>query len=228
MPRRPRLATAGLIFHIVNRAARKAGIFDTWADYQAFEGILVKAIHQGDVEVFAYCVMPNHWHLLISPRSDEALSRFMHWLTTTHARRWRGARGTDGQGAVYQGRFKSIPIQDDTHFLWVARYVERNALRAGLARRAEAWPWSSLWQRQNNPDATWLGRWPVNPPSNWVTHVNEPQTPAELDAFRRACVTGNPFGDDDWRALTRRRMGLRPHPTTGRPRKVTPDPLMRR
>jgi hypothetical protein len=79
MPRRPRLATAGLIFHIVNRAARKAGIFDTWADYQAFEGILVKAIHQGDVEVFAYCVMPNHWHLLISPRSDEALSRLANW-----------------------------------------------------------------------------------------------------------------------------------------------------
>ncbi len=94
------------------------------------------------VAVFAYCLMPNHWHLVASPTAPGALSIFMHRLTTTHARLWHRARGSAGEGAVYQGRFSAIPIQCDRHFLIVCRYVERNALRASLVSRAEDWPWS--------------------------------------------------------------------------------------
>jgi putative transposase len=90
--------------------------------------------------------MPNHWHLLLWPRNDGELSEVMRWITVTHAQRWHAHRQSSGSEPVYQGRFKSFPVQTDEPFLMVARYVERNALRAKLVERAEEWQWSSLWQ----------------------------------------------------------------------------------
>jgi putative transposase len=225
MPRRPRVSTTGLIFHVVNRAAKRAALFESPADYDAFERVLAAAVARGDVALFAYCVMPNHWHLLLSPLVDGGLSRFMHWLTTTHARRWQTARDLDGQGAVYQGRFRSIPVASDAHFLWVSRYIERNPLRAALVGRAEDWPWSSMARRALDPATGWLAEWPVMRPLDWIPLVNQPQTTAELDAFRAAADRGEPFGDSDWRRSTMIRLGTWPPRARGRPRKKTPDPI---
>jgi putative transposase len=208
MPRRPRPRQPGLVFHVLNRGARKGGLFANPGDYQAFEAILLEGTRRFGIALFAYCLMPNHWHFLLSPTRDGSLSRFMHWLTFTHARRWRHVHGTGGQGAVYQDRFKAIPISTDSHFIWVCRYVERNALRASLVDRAEEWPWSSLWQRQNNRHADWLSTWPVAVPTDWVDIVNEPQTDSELAAFRHAVSRGHPFGDATWTATTARDLGL--------------------
>src|SRR5262245_56576177 len=132
MPRPKRASAPGLVFHVINRAAKRSCLFASAADYQAFMHVLADGVTRLDVALFAYCIMPNHWHFVLAPRTHGALSRFMHWLTTTHARRWQIAKEMDGQGAVYQGRFRSIPIETDRYFLWVCRYVERNALRAGL------------------------------------------------------------------------------------------------
>src|SRR5208337_3088457 len=101
--------------------------------------------------LLAYCVMPNHWHLIVWPRQDGELSRFVGWLTLTHTQRWHAQRHTRGSGHVYQGRFKSFPVQGDEHFLTACRYVERNALRANLVERAEAWRWCSLAMVQPGP-----------------------------------------------------------------------------
>jgi putative transposase len=160
--------------------------------------------------------MPNHWHLLLSPRRDGAVSRFMHWLTTTHARRWQTSRRLEGLGAVYQGRFKSIPICSDMHFLWVCRYVERNPLRARLVDRAEEWQWSSLSRFRADPDIPWLAAWPVPRPSDWAAGVNRPQTAAELEAFRRAMAANEPFGDEQWRLAIRARLGIKQPQPRGR------------
>ena len=136
--------------------------------------------------MFAYCLMPNHWHLVAAARVDGALSRFMHWLTTTHARRWRIVRKSAGYGAVYQGRFRAVPVTSDDHFLCVCRYVERNALRASIVERAQEWQWSSLWRRCGNGDARWLADWPVQEPADWLELVNANQTLAEIESCRRA------------------------------------------
>jgi putative transposase len=184
MPRRPRTATAGLTFHLMNRTAQKIPLFECADDYTAFERILFQAIHRSDVAVFAYCLMPNHWHLVASARVDGALSRFMHWLTTTHARRWRIVKKSAGQGAVYQGRFRAVHVTSDDHFLCVCRYVERNALRARLVDRAEEWQWSSLWRRCGHADARSLARWPVKEPGDWLELVNANQTLTEIDSCR--------------------------------------------
>ena len=200
MPRRRRYQIDGHVYHILNRAAKRARLFNVASDYQAFERVLEETIflHRPDVAVFAYCVMPNHWHLVASPSAPDSLSVFMHRLTTTHARLWHHRTKTTGEGAVYQGRFASIPIQSDRHFLIVCRYVERNALRASLVSRAEDWPWCSLSRRLAGSPA-WLAPWPVERPGSWEREVNTPQTLAELESLRQATRTGRPFGDDEWK-----------------------------
>ena len=144
----------------------------------------------------------------------------MRWLTVTHTQRWHAHYHTAGTGPLYQGRFKSFPIEEDEHLLTVCRYVERNALRAKLAARAEAWPWCSLWQRQQRPPVDWLAAWPVPCPKGWLKYVNEAQSEAELAAVRESVRPGRPFGDVAWQRRTARRLGLestlRPR---GRPRK---------
>jgi putative transposase len=209
-----------VVFHIVNRSAKRVPLFEDPADYRAFEDILRQALARYDVALFAYCLMPNHWHFLLSPRADKMLPRFMHWLTTTHARRWQAARGTDGQGAVYQGRYKAIPVCAD-RYLWVCRYVERNALRAGLVGQAEDWHWSSLARRLRD-EAEWLSEWPVGCPADWLAQVNIAQTLAEIDAFRRAMKLGQPYGDDASRAMLAAAMGIRLSNARGRRRR---DPM---
>jgi putative transposase len=224
MPRRVRERTAGLVFHVLNRAAKRAVLFENPADYAAFVRLLEKAVDRSDVGLFAYCVMPNHWHLVLAPKADGAVSGFMHWLTTTHARRWQNSHGLTGLGAVYQGRFKAIPIRSDSHFLWVCRYVERNPLRASLVTRAEDWKWSSL--RGYHERAGWLAEWPVARPMEWIDHVNMPQTQAELDAFRHAIQNGIPFGDEGWKQQVRDALGTSPRHRHGRPRKQRSESVL--
>ena len=222
MPRRLRCATGGLVYHVLNRAVGRATLFDKAGDYAAFEKVLRQAASWRPVRLLAYCLMPNHWHLVVWPEHDGDLSEYMRWLTVTHTQRWHAHRHTAGTGPLYQGRFKSFPVQANDHFLAVCRYVERNALRAGLVRRAEAWRWSSLWQRCQQRSVVALAAWPVSIPTDWVKHVNRPETEAELEALRRAVTRGSPFGETDWQGMTAERLGLattlRPR---GRPRKAT-------
>jgi putative transposase len=144
MGRPIRAAVGDLVYHILNRANARMTLFEDDADYDAFERILQRAVERTETRLLAYCVMPNHWHLVVWPHRDGELSRFAGWLSLTHTQHWHAHRQNTGTGHVYQGRFKSFPVRDDGHLLAVCRYVERNALRAGLVRRAEDWPWGSL------------------------------------------------------------------------------------
>lgn len=210
MPRRPRLATGGLAYHVLNRRVGRLSLFDKPADYAAFETILHAAYTRTRIRLAAYCLMPNHWHLLLWPRQDGELSEVLRWITVTHTQRWHAHRHTAGTGPVYQGRFKSFPVQTDEHFLTVARYVERNALRAKLVDRAEHWQWSSLWRRaQGDPKRTvWLSEWPVEQPRNWAARVNQPETAAELEGLRVSVNRGQPFGSESWVVRMAKRLGL--------------------
>ena len=222
MGRPHRAAAGGYVYHVLNRANARMTIFDDAEDYEAFEKVLWQAVERSRMRLLAYCLMPNHWHLVVWPRRDGELSRFMGWLTLTHTQRWHAHRHSTGSGHVYQGRFKSFPIQEDEHLFAVARYVERNALRANLARRAEQWRWGSLyrWLRSSAEDKALLAAWPLSRQPNWVDHVNAPQTAAELAAVRRSVQRGSPFGDESWSESAARRLALestlRPQ---GRPKK---------
>ena len=204
MPRRPRLATGGIAYHVLNRRVSRLPLFEKPADYRAFEKILGEAIERTNIRIAAYCLMPNHWHLLLWPRDDGELSEVMRWITVTHTQRWHAHRHSSGSGPVYQGRFKSFPVQTDEHFLTVARYVERNAVRAGLVGRAEDWQWSSLWRvsRENEKSCEILSQWPMERPKDWIQFVNEPERESELEDMRSSAQRGRPYGSEDWMIKT--------------------------
>jgi putative transposase len=200
MPRRARQAVGGLVYHVLNRGNLRAPIFHKGGDYEAYERILELARERTPVDIFAWCLMPNHWHLVVRPHKDGDLAEFMRWLTVTHTQRWRAHSHTEGQGHLYQGRYKSFPVQSDRHFLGVCRYVERNALKAGLAARAEDWRWSSLWRRVHGEDRDRqiLSPWPVDRPGDWLERVNRPMRAGEEEAIRQSVRRGRPYGDQAW------------------------------
>ena len=178
------------------------------------------------MRIRAYCLMPNHWHLLLWPEHDGDLSAFMQQMTNTHVKRWKQHFHETGHGHLYQGRFKSFPVQTEDYFYQVARYVERNAVRANLAPKTEDWAWSSFrWSRGDDDSLPLLSKailrqWPVARPSDWSDIVNTPQTEAELDALRRCVNRGRPLGDSDWITKTANELGLTSTVRKrGRPRK---------
>jgi putative transposase len=209
-----------MVFHCLNRSVARLTIFEKDADYEAFERVLEEAHERIPLRILAYTVMPNHWHLVVWPQTDTDVTEFLQWLTVTHTMRWHAHYQTSGTGHLYQGRFKSFPVQTDEHLLTVLRYVERNPVRAGLAKRAENWRWGSAWRRGQRGNAgDVLSRWPLDRPRNWLDYVNRPQTEAEVEALRRCVQRGTPFGSDVWvkRSATRLDLdsALRPR---GRPR----------
>ena len=147
----------------------------------------------------------------------------MQRLTITPVRRWQHHRGYAGLGHVDQGRYKSFPVESDEHFSVVARYVERDALRAHLVLRAEEWRWSSLWRRcrGTQQERSLLAAWPIDVPANWLERVNPSDDEQELESLRRSMQRGRPFGPAEWQKEIAKRLGLqsafRP---TGRPPKA--------
>ena len=210
MPRTVRTDIGGHIYHVINRANARVQIFDTDADYKQFETVLEEATERVGMRILAYCIMPNHWHLILHPVHDGDLQKFMGWLSMTHTQRWHAAKGTIGQGHLYQGRYKSFVCQEDKHFITLVRYVERNAKRAGLVSRAESWKWSSVWRRERGTAAQkkLLSHWPVSIPTNYLTLLNEPQTPAEEESVRTSIIRGNPFGGNTWMERAIKKFGL--------------------
>jgi putative transposase len=144
---------AGYVYHVINRGVGRMTLFEKDADFAAFERVLADTQARHELRLLSWCVMPNHWHLVVWPRKDGQLGRFMQDLTITHVRRWQEHRHGVGEGHVYQGRYKSFPVERDGHLRTVNRYVERNALRAGLVERAEDWRWGSLWRWVNRGKA---------------------------------------------------------------------------
>ena len=210
MGRPKRAAEGGYVYHALNRANGRMTIFEDEGDYAAFEEVLVQAVERSKTRLLAYCLMPNHWHLIVWPKKEGELSRFLGWLTLTHTQRWHAHRHSAGTGHLYQGRFKSFPIQEDEHFYSATRYVERNALRANLVRRAEQWRWGSLfrWQRGAAEDRELLSAWPLPRKSGWLAHVNAPQTEAEVTAIRKSIERGSPLGAPPWSQQTVEKLGL--------------------
>jgi putative transposase len=203
---------------MLNRANGRLRMFHKDGDYAAFERIMAEALeHVPGMRLLAYCLMPNHWHLLLWPTRDGELSDFGHWLALTHTQRWHAHYHNVGVGHLYQGRFKSFLVEADDHYLTVCRYVERNASRACLVERAEDWRWGSLWRRSRSEPSVpeFLQDGPVALPSTWIEEVNRPQSEAELAALRRSVQRGQPYGEESWVRRLAGRLGLE---TTLRPR----------
>jgi len=197
-----------VVYHVLNRGNGRLRLFLKDEDFAAFERVLAEGLDRYPVDLLTYCLMSNHWHLAVRPRQDGALSDLMRWVGVTHVRRHHEHYRTRGGGHLYQGRFKSFPVQEEVHFLRLCRYVEANPLRAGLVRRAEDWPWSGLRARSERNKPFTLAAWPVDRPRGWLAAVNEEQSDEELKPLRLSVNRGRPWGDDDWVQTIARRLGL--------------------
>jgi putative transposase len=218
MPRRPRHKLRGVAFHVMNRAVRGTTLFDTQRDFDVLAEILREGLKRFPVEVLSYEVMRNHWHYVMTCERVADLSELMHWFTGTHANNWAGAHRARGRGYVYQGRFKSVPVQTSHSLLRVCRYVERNALRQHLVTAAEHWAWGSLHARCNDCYPIPLAPWPILQPANWIELVNTPQTEEELADLRKRIRRDQPIGDPRWVEAVAPLLGLTLRPI-GRPKK---------
>lgn len=201
MPRPPRTDIGGIPYHVINRANARARIFEHAADYRAFETVLSEAHEHEHMPILAYCVMPNHWHLVLYPPADGMLAPFMRRLSMTHTQRWHAVRNTTGTGHLYQGRYKSFLIETDAHLLQVCRYVERNPVRSGLVARSEEWQWSSLWRRLHGSpkEQALLHPWPVSTDETYLDWVNHPENIDNLTEIRASLNRGRPYGNAVWR-----------------------------
>ena len=239
MPRKPRCIQGNHIYHVLNRSNARLTIFHTPDDYAVFERTLLQAHERYPIRILAYVLMPNHFHLVLWPKrgQEQMLSDFMRWLQLTHTQRHHAhhahhahhhTSGEWGGGHLYQGRFKTLPVQGDHHLRTLCRYVERNPLRAKLVKRAEHWPFSSLYRRirDSDEDRQLLADFPSTAPFSlprWLDRINTPQPERELAALRHSIQRGAPFGSPDWIARTAKSQNLqhtlRPR---GRPKKTRP------
>jgi putative transposase len=230
MPRPLRPIDDGLIYHVINRGNNRQNVFGKPSDYQAFLTALADLKARKPFELYGYCLMSNHFHLLIRPRGA-TISRIIQSLLVSHTQRYHKHHRSGGH--VWQGRFKSPVIEHDEHLLTVLRYIEANPLRAGLAERAEEYAWSSyrvhgcrevnelvdrlILYEQLSPSAATRAR-------KWAEKVHRPLDERTLEGVRRSAATGLPYGDEAWARRLAKRLDLdltiRPR---GRPRKLSPE-----
>ena len=204
MPRTARASQANYCYHVLNRGNAHAEVFHKPADYAAFVELIGLACERRPMRVVGYCLMPNHFHLVLWPIGDGDLGTWMQWLMTSHVRRHH--RHYESSGHVWQGRFKAFPIQEDEHLRVVLRYVERNPLRAGLVERAQDWAWSSL----PRPRPAWLEEGPAPRGRAWLREVNRiaRQDDGVTQRIQRSLDRGTPFGSEEWTGRTVTSLGL--------------------
>ena len=116
MARATRILEGGLVYHVLNRGNGRRAFLHKPADFEAWLRVLAEAKKEVPMRVLAFCLMPNHFHLVLWPQKGEDLSRFVRWLSQTHTQRWHTHYHNVGTGHLYQGRFKAFPVQEDDHF----------------------------------------------------------------------------------------------------------------
>jgi putative transposase len=209
MPRYARKVADDSVYHVLNRGNERMRIFQKQGDFEAFVKLLEEGRKRIGMRILGYCLMDNHWHLVLWPRRGTELAKFVGWVASTHVRRWREHRGSGGQGHLYQGRYKSFLVQRDEDFLTLMRYVESNPLRAKMVRRAEDWPWTSLGGAAGSGGVkVELEEWPVERPRNWAAIVNEPMAEEEVERLRVSVRRERPFGGVKWVRRMVAKLGL--------------------
>ncbi|MEM7468775.1 MAG: transposase [Pseudomonadota bacterium] len=192
MARMARVVVPDIPHHVTQRGNRRQRVFFCDDDYRVYKELLQAYCARWDVQVWAYCLMPNHVHLILVPSDAKSLHRS---LAEAHRRYTRYINFRENwRGYLWQGRFASFPM-DENYLLTAVRYVELNPVRAGLCQSVGEWPWSSaqthLFQTQDD-------LMPVQPMRNFVTdwqaYLNQRADPYDIDSLRRHSRTGRPLG----------------------------------
>ncbi len=228
MGRSPRPTDHGLIFHALNRGNNREPVFRDEEDHRAFLHALARTQLRFPFRLYGYCLMTNHFHLLLRPEAKVSISRVLQSLTVAHT--WRHHQRHRSVGHVWQGRFKSPVVQDDEHLWTVLRYIEANPTRAGMVGDLADYPWSSYMAHglgrpdplvYELPEWSSLGPDAASRRSRWREKVAAALPDADLSAVRQSLCGGRPFGRPEWAEAMSGRLGLAGPPRPrGRPRKA--------
>ncbi len=200
MARQPRVDISDEVYHVINRSNARWRIFKSEKDYQNVLDSLKETLELIPISIYAFCIMPNHWHFAVKPHKNGDLGRFFGKFTQKLTQRWHASHNTTGSGHLFQGRFKSFLVEKDSYFLQLMKYIEANPLRAKMVKRAEDWEWSSLYLRMNIPDNAekLLAAWLIDIPRDYLKLVNKSLHKPELKSIRHAVLRSSPLGKQAW------------------------------
>jgi len=200
MARAKRIDIKDYHYHVLNRANRRMQIFNDDGDYQIFELILSEAKEKFDMRIVAYCIMPNHFHLILHPKEDGDIQKFMQWLTLTHTQRLHAKNKTIGHGHIYQGRYKSFIVDDDDYLKTLLLYVEQNPLRAGLVKNLRNWKWGSYYVRNygNSEKKKMLSIHHYQITQNYNENINIKFSKEKLQSIGNSITRSKPYGSASW------------------------------
>lgn len=219
MARLARVVVPGVPYHVTQRGNRRERTFFEDADYKRYRTMLGQAARRAGAEVWAYCLMPNHVHLIVVPGDEDGLRRT---FADAH-RRYTGLINARHQwtGHLWQGRFGAVAMDED-HLLAAARYIALNPVRAKLVRRAEDWPWSSVQAHLSGEDDGLVKVAPLATRyADFAAMLEETETDAaDWARLRRSETTGRPTGSAAWLEELERRTGrqLKAKPRGPKPR----------
>ena len=225
MGRLPRPTGDDLIYHAINRGNNRADVLGPDGERDMFLGDLARTKARYPFALFGYCLMSNHFHLLLKPAPGQSISRILQSLTVAHT--WRHHRRQGTSGHVWQGRFRSPVIQDGDHLLVVLRYIEANPVRAAMVADPCEYTWSSHRCHgaghadpilDSFPEWEQLGRTEPERRARWRRKVRGEQPAKELDGVRSSVRSGRPYGAEDWVEVISHRLGIVREPRRrGRP-----------
>ena len=218
MARMPRLVVPGYPQHVTQRGNRRMKTFFCKDDYLAYLTLLADAKAEAGVDIWAYCLMPNHVHLVVVPEEKAGLAALFRHVHRQYSRRINFRE--NWKGHLWQERFHSF-VMDERYLLATVRYTELNPVRASLCDAPQEWPWSSARAHFKGSDDSVVSVQPMlRRVLNWGGYLSQGQTQAEADSIRRAASTGRPAGDDGFisslELLTGRELKRKkPGPKTG-------------
>jgi REP-associated tyrosine transposase len=207
MPRLARIVVPGYPHHVTQRGGRRQLTFFDDFDYRAYIELIASLKRESGVDIWAYCLMPNHVHFVVVPQSQRALARLFGIAHHRYAARVNAIHGW--QGHLWQERFHSF-VMDETHLISAVRYIEMNPVRAGLCTRADEWRWSSARPHLQKACDPLLDASPLSElVPDWRQYLNEEPSSLQLQALRQHTRTGRPAGDENFVEELERLTGTR-------------------
>lgn len=217
MPRIARVLADNQIYHIINRGNRREAVFHDNYDYEKFLKLLLELKEKYSIKIYAYCLMPNHFHIVIYTKYAEFLSQAMHWISSSYVRYYNKRYNISGH--LWQGRYKSFIVQEDAYLLVLLKYVEANPKRAKIVNSCMDFKYSSVKQRIGN-NAFLIDEVPIILPSNWLEFINSDESKVDVDSIRNCIDRQSPFGDEFWKYDVSKKYGLESTLNSrGRPKK---------
>ena len=218
MPRIARGLADNQIYHIINRGNRREAVFHDSYDYDKFLKLLLESKEKYSIKIYAYCLMPNHFHLVIYTKYADSLSQAMHWISSSYVRYYNKRYNISGH--LWQGRYKSFIVQEDTYLLVLLKYVEANPKRARIVKDCVLYKYSSAKSRVYSVNDCILDEPSILLPNNWYEYINSDEKKVDIESIRNSIGRQSPLGDENWRYEMSKKYGLESTlKARGRPKK---------